>query len=938
VLSAGTKFGPYEITTPLGAGGMGEVYRARDTRLGRDVALKVLPPGAAGDPERRRRFESEARAVSALNHPNICVLHDIGSAVPAVGGADQADRGQGGKAAEAPVSFLVMELLDGQTLAQRLRKGPLPLGQVLEIGAQIADALAAAHRRGIVHRDLKPANVMLVKAGGALQAKLLDFGLAKLRPQPVTAGVGVSALSTQELATTPGAVMGTVPYMAPEQLEGKDADARTDLFAFGCVLYEMLTGRRAFAGKTEASVISAIMSSEPPSVRTLQPVTPPALERLVHACLAKDPDARRQHAADVADELRGIAQDQAAPAATRASRPARRLGWVVAAAVAAIGLVGAAAVWLAVGRPLGRSPAPARFALTMPRPAVFDRGTASQVLAVSRDGRGVVYAGNEGLHTQLYWADANGSGGWALPGTDTARNPFLSPDGDWLGFWKDGKILKIPLRSGHVVDGSTAAEVAVTTPVRGASWSDDGTIVWGNDKGLWLVAARGGTPRQLTAIDRAKNEHSHRWPSFLPGSRYVLFTILHASLRSDRSAIALVSLDTGRITRVVEGGVYARYLPTGQLVFARTVFARSGTVLAVPFELRTLKTTGSPVPVLNDVYLRDGSNFAGFEVGADGTVVYVNEKPERPQNALMWVKRDGGADAAVPDREAFVPDPIALSPDGQRLAVAIAGSPYTNIWVINLRDGRWRQLKADADCDTPVWSPAGDRVAFASVLASRVSVYSMSVDRSSPPELMTEPPNQPWPSSWSPDGFLAYEEDQRPAGGKTFETYVLPLGGAGKARRWGPEGVHVTDAVFSPDGRWIAYQSIESGTWDVWVEAFPGPGPKQRVSGANGGRGPSWSSDGKEIYFIERLQDTRIMGSRIGSFSPLRLAAPRVVFALPFPLDNGGGFWGTRAYAVEPGGQRVLVVQPDEQKPKDINTLRVIRNWPEEVKAKLAGK
>ena len=397
----------------------------------------------------------------------------------------------------------------------------------------------------------------------------------------------------------------------------------------------------------------------------------------------------------------------------------------------------------------------------------------------------------------------------------------------------------------------------------------------------------------------------------------------------------MLSLDTGHITRVVEGGVYARYLPDGYMVFARSVFARSGTVLAVPFDARTLKTTGSPVPVLSEVYLRDGSNSAGFAVAADGTVVYVNETAERPSNALMWVNRDGRADSAVPDREPFVPDPIALSPDGQRLAVAIAGSPYMNIWVINLRDGRWQQLKVDADCDTPVWSPQGDRVAFASILTDRVSIYTMTADGFSRPERVTESKNQPWPSSWSPDGFLAYEEDQRPAGGKTFETYVLPLGRGGTARRWGPEGVHVTDAVFSPDGRWIAYQSIESGTWDVYVEAFPGPGPKQRVSGSNGGRGPSWSSDGNEIYFIERLRDTRIMGSRIESFSPLRLAAPRVVFALPFPLDNGAGFWGTRAYAVEPGGQRVLVVQPDEQKPKDINTLQVVRNWPEEVKAKV---
>ena len=579
---------------------MGDVYRARDTRLGRTVAIKVLPADAASDPERRRRFEQEARAVSALNHPHICVLHDVGR--------------------EGETDFLVMEHLEGQTLAHRLRKGPVPFEQALDLGAAIADALAAAHRAGIVHRDLKPANVMLVKSGAGLQAKLLDFGLAKLKAQPAAAAAGISALSTEGPATTPGAILGTVPYMAPEQLEGKEADARTDLFAFGCVLYEMLTGRRAFAGETEASVISAIMTGDPPPVSSLQPVAPPALERLVKACLAKDPDARRQSAHDVAEDLRGIAEGVQPAAPPSASRIGR--AWVIGLAAA---LTVLAAIVL-LFRQDWWTPRPVRTDIMIPEGQSFIHGDASG-LAFAPGGNALVYHSMDRaqLRAHLNWQDLDGSPPRAIPGTDGGKQPFFSPDGRHLGFTLGAKLVKMALPSGRPGEAVTVEPLADIGWMRGASWGQDGSILYTPRPyaGLWRVSADGGGARELTRPDHSRNEWSHRWPCFLPGGRAALFTVFHASSRQDRSAIAVLSLDTGRWHRVIERGSCARYLPTGHVVFAR-----NGALLAVRFDPGTLTAVGQAVPVATGVSMAasGGAAYAGFDVSASGTMAFAPAK------------------------------------------------------------------------------------------------------------------------------------------------------------------------------------------------------------------------------------------------------------------------------------------------------------------------
>jgi serine/threonine-protein kinase len=901
-LTPGMHLGPYEITARVGEGGMGEVYKARDRRLGRTVAIKVLLPGVALDAERCRRFEHEARAVSALNHPNICTLHDIGS-----------DRG---------VDFLVMEFVQGETLAARLRKADLPLGQALEYGAQIADALGAAHRHGVVHRDLKPANIMLTKSG----AKLLDFGLAKLRRLPeVAATSSLSSVATQTPTTTPGMVFGTVPYMAPEQLEGKEADARADLFAFGCVLYEMLTGRRAFAGDSEASIISAIMSSQPPRVASIRGGTPPALDRLIERCLQKDRDDRAESARDVAEELRGIRADS--DSSQKSARYASRRSvqrWIFASGVV-IGVV-LVAIWLASDR-LWPASTPAHFSLTMPGRTTFYCGS-STCLAAAADGSGIVYQGAEAGREQLYWHDLRRSGTWVL--TSGALTPFLSPDGRWLGFVRDGKIWKLPLQQGRVMEGTPTTEICPAGIVRGASWADDGTIVFARVAGgLWRVSADGGDPRQITQLDDSKHEASHRFPSFLPGGRALLFHVNHVSTQQDRSAIAVLSLDTGQWTRIIEGGTYARYLRTGHIVYAR-----DGVVFAVPFDLQNLKITGTAAPVLSNVWYEDTPNNAGYDVAADGTLVYVQRAAEPPRNELVWVSREGQIEPVAHELQAYVTNQLALSPDGQRLAVVV---DRDGLWIYHLQERRWQRLSAQGGPSFPVWSPTGDRIAFQSNRDGPWNLYVIPADSEGTQKRLTNTANMQRPWSWSPDGrFLAYDEQDFNAAPDSPgpNTWIVPVDGSGKPQMLEP-GAAVP--AFSPDGRWLAYTSWAPGRFELYVRAFPGPGPKQLVSGTESGLSPVWSRDGRELFYTQRPGDTRIVSRRIESFSPLRLAEPRVAFALPFSLDNLG-FFITRMFALTPDGKRIIAVRPDARRPQDINTLQVIRNWPEEVKAVLRGR
>ncbi len=906
VLAVGVRLGPYEVIAPIGVGGMGEVYKARDLRLGRTVALKTLHAGAGASPEQRRRFEREAHAISALRHPHICTLYDVGYEAP-TGAASTAEA----------VPFLVMEYLEGQTLAHKLCRGPLPIEEVFECGAQIADGLAHAHRHGVVHRDLKPGNIILTKAG----AVLLDFGLAKPEALADTSGADTTTLTTQELATKPGEILGTVPYMAPEQLEGKKADARADLFAFGCVLYEMLTGYRAFDGPSRAAVVAAVLSSEPVPLSQRQPAAPPILERLVTKCLAKDPDCRWESAQDAALELRWLAEGRAALSGseTSSSRHRRPKTLALGAALLVGTVVGAG--WFLQGT---RRPPSGSFAMALPDGVEYARNAS---LAFSPDGTAIVYeAGNEG-GTRLYWHDLNQQEGRPLAGTDGATEPFFSPGGEWLGFIRNHKVVKVKIHGGQIAAGSPAIELADAPKGRGVTWGDRGTILYtpGTDTGLWRVSSDGGQPREVTRPDPSKGEGSHRWPSFLPDGQTALFTILHESDRQDRSTVAAVSLSTGRITTIVHGGSYGRYVPPAHLVYAR-----NGTLLAVSFDPQTLKTTGSPVALVNSVVMgRNSWLNAEFATSSSGSLAYAHDPSPQPLGLLVWVDRDGRAEPITSERRAYASQP-RLAPDGHSLAVAIEDTSFTqNLWTFDLRERRWQQLTFAGDSSYPVWSPTADRIAFASNRDGAFNVYVVAADGDRLPDRLTRSANLQYPCSWSADGrFLAYRE----VGSKgSFDTWILPLPEGRPAWRWGPQGVDATVPAFSPDGRWIAYASLESGKWEAYVRPFPGPGPRNRISGANGGMAPTWSRDGREVLFLD---GNRIMTTVVGPGPVLHPSPPTLTIALPFQLEVNPDL--DSFGALTPDGRRVAVIQPAIT--SSIQHLFVILDCSETLKAQASAK
>jgi len=575
----------------------------------------------------------------------------------------------------------------------------------------------------------------------------------------------------------------------------------------------------------------------------------------------------------------------------------------------------------------------------MPGAVTFTcRGTSC--LAVTADGTGVVYQWSDGSRQQLYWADLTQSAGWALPGTEGAENPFLSPDGRWLGFLREARLFKLPLQSGRVPDGSPATALTGTIgSVRGVAWGPDGTILFSiNGSGLWRLPPGGGEAIPLTRPQRERDEMTHRWPSFLPGGRTALFTVWHASGRSDRSAIAVVSLDDGRWTRIIdEGGTFPRYLRSGHIVYGRR-----GSVLAVPFDLRTLKVSGNPVPVANDVIV--GAATAGnyvYDVANDGTLAYARDlsPPEAPSRTVAWITRQGESEPLSPDRRFYDQARPAMSPDSRRLAIGIVGDEYTDLWVYDLVDRRWQQVTAGSDCRFPVWSPDGRRLVFTSNRDGALNLYASSADGDRRMERLTESFNWQIPYSWSPDGrFIAYTQQEFAArANANYNTWILPLNGDRKPWLWVAEGLQITQPAFSPDGRWLAYQSLESQQWEVWARPFPGPGEKQRVSGKDGGYAPDWSPDGREILYIVQRGDTRVMSRRVQAGSTLRMGETAVGFALPFALPAVVDVQ-SRTFSLADGGRRLVTVQMETTSATDIHALTVVPNWPEEVKAKLSAK
>ena len=885
-LSSGTKLGPYEILASVGSGGMGEVYRARDTRLDRIVAVKVLLDAVFQDSARRQRLEREARAVSSLSHPNICTLHDVGH--------------------QDGVDYLVMEFLEGETLADRLAKGPLPPDQVLRHAVEIAGALDAAHRRGIVHRDLKPGNIMLTRTG----AKLLDFGLARTDAGALPGISGLSATPTHTRPlTAEGTMVGTVQYMAPEQVEGKPADARSDLFAFGVVLYEMTTGRRAFQGKSQAGLIAAILASEPPPLSTLQPLAPPALELVVRGCLAKDPEERSQSAHDLMLELKWIAEtgphaDAAAPDRTRSRN--RERAWMALALLLAVAMA-----LLVVTRRRGDATAAGviRSSILPPeKSAFFFGGVSPGPVVISPDARLLAFVARTPEGRELLWVrPLDTLSARPLDGTDGASFPFWSPDSRSIGFFADAKLKKIE------AEGGPPQTLCETSIARGGSWSQEGTIIFAPDvsDSIYRVPASGGEPAPVTLLDEARHHFNHRWPSFLPDGRHFLF--LARSSSEENTGIYVGSLDSRDQKFILAGRSNAVYAPPGYLLFVR-----DRTLLALPFDARRLEITGDAIPVADPVSVNASIGRAIVDVSSSGVLVYQGGVLAG-NSQLVWFDRTGKP-ATVIGTPTFYLLP-RLSPDNKRLVVQVADprSFNSDLWIYDVARGIKTRFTFETAIETsPVWSPDGTRIAYASNRTGRFHMFAKASSGAGPEETLVEEPDaDARPLSWSPNGrYIAFLRRQV-KGPTRGDVWILPLFGDRKPFPFLQSEFEEAFANFSPDGHFIAYVSNETGRNEVYITPFPGASGKWQVSSA-GGMAPRWRGDGRELFYM--APDNRIMSVDIGPKGDrLEVGTVRPLFQT-HSLQSIVG-----PYDSYSDGKRFLVVSESEQAASEPITLVV--NW-----------
>jgi eukaryotic-like serine/threonine-protein kinase len=853
-MQSGNQLGPYEILSAIGAGGMGEVYRARDTRLDRIVAIKVLPVHLADRPELRERFEHEARTIASLNHPHICTLHDVGH--------------------QDGTDYLVMEYLEGETLAQRLTKGPLPLNQALQCAIEIADALDKAHRKGVTHRDLKPGNIMLTKSG----TKLLDFGLAKLQ---------------QEVSPN------TSQYMAPEQLEGKEVDARTDVFAFGTVVYETATGKKAFEGKSQASVIAKILETDPPPISSLQPMTPPALDRVVKKCLVKEPDDRWQSARDVADELKWIAEGGSqAGLAPNASTKGRVARWRLALpwAVAALLLVTLAPIVFIHLRE--QPPAPVqllRYHISPPEKASF--GT---VLAVSPDGRHVAFTAREqDGRTRLWVRDLDTLEARPLPGTEDATDAFWSRDSRVLGFESANKLERVDISGGAP---QTICDVSLPY---GESWSQDGIIVFGSGQGMMKVSAGGGTPSPLTKVDASRGEIAHGDPSFLPDGR----RFLYVRYPGFAAGTYVGSLDAGPEQQDSKRlfAEYSRYVPALGPGPGHILFVQNGALMAQTFDASRMDLEGDPVPIAQQV--------ASTTVSANGILAYAGGNAPLQ---LTWFDRQGKVLGTLGE-PGVSPDWPAISPDGSLVVVPRHEGGKEDLWLYNLARGTRSRLTFDGkeNC-CPVWSPDGSHIALRSNRDGSWKIYQKPINGIGQDEVLDKtPPNGKAPRDWSRDGRYLIEDvfsDNHDS------IWVLPLspeqtGGDRKRFPYVHDQFNEARPKISPNGQWLAYASYETGRLEIYVQTFPKLGGKWPVS-INGGTRPVWSRDGKELYFIGADGKLMAVDVKSGPSGGFEAGTPKVLFDPHIGGDETSGF------DVSKDGRFLIAVVEQSGAP-----ITVVVNW-----------
>ena len=880
-LSPGTKLAHYEILEPIGKGGMGEVYRARDGKLGRDVAIKVLPEEFAENEERLARFKREAKVLASLNHPNIASIY----------GLEQSGN----------THYLVLELVPGETLAERISRGPIPLEEALDIATQMAEALEEAHEQGIVHRDLKPANVKQTEDG---KIKVLDYGLAKVfQEEAPDADSSMSPTLTRD-ATRVGVILGTAAYMSPEQAKGKKVDKRADVWAFGVVLYEMLTGKRAFAGEDVSDTLAYVLSREP-DWDALPAEISPTLRMFLTRCLEKDPKLRLPDIGVVRLALQGAFETTA----TQEDPVSPPIGWhpsigMATAAALLLGVITGVGVWSVMHREPTPRPV-ARFSLPLP-PGDSLSFTGRHVVALSSDGTRLVYTANE----QLYLRAMDQMEATPVRSTeDEARSPFFSPDGEWVGFYADGQLKKVAIR------GGAAVSLCEAQNPWGARWGADDTIVFGQrGAGIMQVSADGGTPEVVIPLD-STGEVGHG-PQVLPGENAVLFT-LGDGTNWDDAQIVVHSLATGERKVLIEGGRDARYVPTGHLVYVL-----DGTLLAVPFDVDALEVMGGPIPMAEGVMTAGSTTGAAqFSVSDTGALVYVTGSNPFLERTLVWVYRDGREESLAAEPRAYTFPRI--SPDGGRLALDVRDQE-DDIWIWDFASETLTRLTFAPGLDNyPVWTPDGRRVAFASDRDGTFDLYWKAADGTGAVERLNESKNALRPYAFTPDGrqlvFLEIDEEQRRNLG------VLSLEGS-------PEPLLSTEfdernGEISPDGRWLAYQSNASGQHEIYVRPFPNVEDGQWLISNGGGTRPLWAPEGRELFYLASGPRLMAVGVQTEpSFAPGN--AEEVFGGYYAPIGRAFG----RTYDISPDGERFLMIKESGSDETSSTEFILVLNWFEELK------
>ncbi|HVT45770.1 MAG TPA: protein kinase [Thermoanaerobaculia bacterium] len=873
MIAPGTRLGPYEILDAIGAGGMGEVYRGRDTRLDRSVAIKVLPPHLSSNAAFKLRFEREARVISGLNHPNICTLHDIGE--------------------QEGLDYLVMELCDGQTLADRLTKGPLPMDQVLRIAIQIAGALDRAHRSGIVHRDLKPGNIMLTRSG----AKLLDFGLAKpalgllSNSEPSSAGPAVANDVTQHKPlTAEGTIVGTIQYMAPEQVEGLEADARSDLFAFGAILYEMVTGRRAFDGKTKASLIVSILDREPQPLSEIQPLTPRSLDRVITTCLAKDPEERWQSAHDLMRELEWIrdgVSSPSLPAASQRRRSRERLAWALAIVLPIVAIAG---TWISM-RATVRAPKRLVSAIAPPADAQFlVTGDTAGPVTLSPDGRWTAYVAYGKTGPRLWLQSLETGDALGVAGGEKAKFPFWSPDSRSIAFFALGKLMIVD------IDGASPRAIADAPDARGGSWGPDGRILFvpHTQTGVFQVSSSGGAAEPVTTLHAPYT--THRWPAFLPdGKRFLYIAASHSSPASPDTAIFLGSIEGEESRKLMASA--SNGLPYRDYV----LYVLSGKLLARRLEDGSL--TGDPIPIRDNVLHDPGTWRSIVSVSSTGLLAY-HPAGATLGSGLVWMDRSGNELGEIAPR--IVSD-VAISPDGEKVAMVV-GDPRRAVYVYDIERGVEMRLSfVDANTVGPVWTRDSRNVVFQAVTSDEFQLFIKPVDGSSSERMLFRSRSEIRPTDVSPDGSLILLN----AGGPSGTVMALPLaGGEPYVVIESPDQEY--DARFSPDGRWITYNTTSART--PFLAPFPGPGGKWQITN-DVAYTAWWHPNGKEIFYLGGNHVSSVEVSFEGG--SVRLGAPKTLFPIEVNTNNS-------SISMAPDGERFLAVTTQ---PRGSSGAILVTNW-----------